>query len=171
MNIVLRIILCCVLGSLLCFWFYFLYSGNFDRLHYDKGGVFYGAAVVMGGIPVTLAYFVSIMFNRTENARVAGGMIGFLMIGHAAYYGHWQGKHELECYARNGVRTKAVVTSSFYNKGARMYYGFRVNGDFYSSFNVGNRGNYAVDDSIDIIYNSKIPDMNMALETWANRTK
>jgi hypothetical protein len=153
------------LGILLLFQFYFLYSGNFDYLLFSKDWTWICFLLIFIAIPANAYEFSKIAFAKHENLQVAGMFISIISIAiNGPCFGLWTGKHEKECYAKYGIKTWGIVTSSFYNRGPRMYYEFYIGDAFYPSYNVKNPLRHAYGDSVEVIYNSRCPDMNAAIE-------
>jgi len=153
------------LGILLFLQFYFLYSGSLDNLIYDKAGVWIALLVILIAIPANIVAFSRSAFTRNENLQAIGMAIGMLsIITNGPYFGYWCGRHEEKCYKEYGVKTWGIVTEAFYNRGARMYYEFSVHDTLYTSFNVSNPLRHREGDSVSIVYNSRCPEMNSAIE-------
>ncbi len=171
MNKILRGLIGICLGVLLFLEFYFLYSGKFDCLQYDKAGTWLAGGVLLLFIPATFWILSKIAFTNNENMQIAGKWIGMLSIViNGPCFGVWSGHHETACYEKHGVRTNGIVTSAFYSKGERMYYEFSINDTLYTSFNVANPLNHKMGDSLTIIYNSLCPKMNSAIENCKKHT-
>jgi len=165
MSLVIHFLKSASLAVLLLVQFYFLYSGNFDCLIYDKAGVYVGLLVIFITIPANIWIFSKITFVKNETLQLAGISVAILsIITNGPCFGLWTGKHEKECYEKYGVKTWGFVTSAFNSKGPRMYYEFSVDNKYYTSFNVKNPMRHAYGDSVAVIYNSRCPVMNCARE-------
>jgi hypothetical protein len=153
------------LAVLLFLQFYFLYSGKSNVLLYDETGVWLGLLIIMLTIPATIIAFSNVAFAQLENLKSGGLIMGVLsIIINGPFFGYWSGRHEAACYAKYGIKTWGTVSEAFYNSSSRMYYEFSVNDARYTSFNVRNPLRHATGDSVAVIYNSRCPTMNSAIE-------
>lgn len=151
-------------AAILVLIFYLFMSGGFDILIYNRLGVFVIALLVLVGIPLLFIKVFTSFFSK--NTGLVAGMVTAVasIVFIALYFTFFSDKHEAEAYRKYGVKTKGVVTDAFYNKGFCMRYKFWVNNKEYESFNVSNPLHHKIGDTIDIIYNSKRPGMNEAVE-------
>ncbi len=163
MNLIIHILKTASLGIFVFFQFYFLYSGNFDYLLFSKDWHWISFLVIAVTIPANIFVIWILLSYKNEN-RWLVAMIPISAIINGPCFGFWTGKHEKECYAKYGVKTWGIVTSSFYSRGPRMYYEFYIGDAFYPSYNVKNPLRHVYGDSVAVIYNSKCPEMNAAIE-------
>lgn len=153
-----------IVAPLVCaFLFYFLYSSQFVTILYDKSLVFIPFLVVFILIPKMIIVTANVWI-RSENIKAVVKFLGFIsVLINGPFFGYWSGVAEERALSTSGVKTKAIVTRAWQSKGKRMYYDFYVNGKLYTSYNVSNPKNYKEGDSIIIIYNKNIPEMNEPL--------
>jgi hypothetical protein len=163
MNGITHILKTASLAILLLFQFYFLYSGNFDYLLYHKDWDWISLLIIIVTIPANIFLIWVLLSYKNEN-RWLVAMIPISVIINGPFFGLWLEKHEKECFIKYGVKTWGIVTSTFYSHGPRMYYEFYIGDTCYKSSNVINPQIHENRDSIAIIYNSRCPEMNAAIE-------
>ncbi len=147
---------------------YMLYSGALDGFIYSTSGIWVPALIVLLVVPGTVLLTILTWFNSANNVVFAFIFFALSIIGHGPFFGYWSGEHEKEIYKILGVRTNALVTESFYSKGNRMYYEFKINARTYRSFNAQNKQDHQIGDTIKIVYNKCNPDMNQPIELLDN---
>ncbi len=103
-----------------------LYSGNLDLWIYDKVLIWIPVLIILLVIPLILSFSSTIWINSRNGKLKAYLFSGLFAIIHAIFFGYWIGEHEIEIYRKYWVKTNAVVTKSFYSKGERMYYEFKL---------------------------------------------
>ena len=150
--------------GVLSYFFYFLYSGSYDDYVYDEVLGCIPAFIVLIGIPVTISVGSYLVFYESNTPMIIGVWVGIIFVIQAPIYGYYLGIHEKQLYKKYGVKTRGVVIQSWYSRGNRISYHFWVDGKFYVSSSTHTSNYYPSGDTVDILYNSKMPKMNMIVE-------
>ena len=149
--------------GVLVYFFYFLYSGRYDEYVYDEVLGCIPAFIVLIGIPVTISVGSYLVFYESNTPMIIGVWVGIIFVIQAPIYAYYVDIRKTELYKKYGVKTRCVVIQSWYSRGNVISYQFWVNGKIFLG-GAQTSNYYPLEDTIDILYNSKMPKMNRIVE-------